>query len=216
MIKILTTRFLAEQKLNYRHEKNKRKIVKRAFGLEGENDFLIDLERALENFEKAETPFDFESSVEYLKLTGDLVRCGSAEKVKFITRPYYVFNQLLCRTLFRPRLDEWLNYEENLLFHFSGFYPTKESFEVDREKILRRGQFSWSMLKLLFIDESRTNEEFLIRFAYLVEDLRVGFVEESNSNCEKIRVDQIELCSIDFVLRSRIRNAERRLSLLPQ
>lgn len=203
------------QQWNVTHAKGKRGNLKRRLGFIKPESLVIDYQACQERFEHAMqsslsrstddlngevemqdlideeiNQMTFDDCLDYLKLTGDIVCCGCKPYVTIIIKPYYLFNRILSQTFLRPHLDSWLNYDDNVVFHFSGFYPTQASFDLDRQRLLNRGEFSWNMLNILFYDQHNDSvhlcEQYIIGYCRLMERLGLGYVNESNLNCEKV------------------------------
>ena len=128
------------------------------------------------------------SCLDYLKLTGDIICFGQIPQMTIVIKPYYILNNILCRTIFRPHIDQWLNYDDNMVFRFSGYYRTSELFDIDRERLLTRGEFTWNMLNVLFFEQNNDNrslvEQAIIDHCRLMEYLYLGYINESNLNCK--------------------------------
>ena len=230
---------LIAQQWNQVHCKHKRLAVKRTLGLMALDSLVVDDQWCSAHFERAKASFslppmddnadehdrlikneiqqmNLHDCLEYLRLTGDLIYGGSVPTGMIIVRPYYLFNQILSRTLFRPRLDQWLDYDENIVFHFTGYYPTRKSFEVDRQRLLTRGECTWKMLNVLFFEQNNhstsLSEEYIIDCCRLMQQLQLGFVNESNTDC---KIDQ-QACSRKRQLcsRSRVHHGDLRLPLV--
>ncbi|UJR21005.1 hypothetical protein I4U23_024105 [Adineta vaga] len=138
----------------------------------------------------------FDECLDYLKMTGDIVCFNQGTQMIILIKPYYLLNNIFSRTIFRPRLDQWLDYEENMIFRFGGYYPTEELFQIDRDRLLIRGEYTWKMLHILF-NEQNTGEETLkdetiIEYCRLMECLYLGYVNESN-------LDYQEFSTLSFV-----------------
>ena len=73
-----------------------------------------------------------------------------------------------------------------MVFRFSGYYPTQDQFEIDRERVLNRGEFTWRMLNVLFYEQNNTTigltERNILDYCQLMERLYLGFINQSNTN----------------------------------
>ena len=75
-----------------------------------------------------------------------------------------------------------------MVFRFSGYYPTQELFDIDRQRLLTRGEFTWKMLMFYFMNKIiiiiSLTEQNIIDYCRLMEDLYLGYLNESNLNCK--------------------------------
>ena len=202
IIKILET--IAEQ-WNNRHHKQKRQILKQRLGFTEIDSLLIDYDTCFNYFKQQNSilsndenkndlieqeinQMTFDESLNYMKLIGDILCFESNSHKTILLKPYYLLNNILSRTIFRPYINEWLNYEDNMIFHFSGYYRTEELFNIDRERLLIRGEYTWKMLNILFYEQNNSMnliEKNIINYCYLMEYLYLGYLNESNLNCKK-------------------------------
>lgn len=220
------------QQWNIKHHKQKRQVLKRRLGFMEQDSLLIDYETCSQRFEQRSPSVDEEvenhklleneitqmtldDCLDYLTLTGDIICVGQASQPTILLKPYYLLNDILSRTIFRPRMDQWLNYDENMLFRFSGYYRSEELFNIDRQRLLTRGEFTWKMLSMLFFEQNNASlsltEQQIIDYCRLMERLYLGFLNESNLSCKRG-----ELLSQNFtseLFRSRIHDNLFRLSL---
>lgn len=194
------------QQCNIKHHKQKRQILKQRLGFFEEDSLIIDYESFLKRFEESNSSYDdedidddnqkllenevnsmnFDECIDYLKLTGDIICYGQKSQLTIFLKPFYLLNNILSRTIFRPHIDQWLNYDENMIFRFSGYYRTQELFDIDRERLLTRGEFTWYMLNVLFCEQNINNqsliEENIIDYCHLMEYLYLGYLNEPNIN----------------------------------
>lgn len=198
---------IAEQS-NFKHHKGKRYVLKRRLGFMEKECLTMDYDTCLEYFDQQkeltsissdvkdrellEQEIDemtFDACLDYLKLTGDILCFERNSYKKILIKPYYILNNILSRTLFRPNMNEWLNYDENMIFHFWGYYQTQDSFNIDRNRLLTRGEYTWKMLNALFYEQNNNSicltEKNIFDYCRLMEYLYVGYLNESNSNCKK-------------------------------
>jgi hypothetical protein len=201
------------QQRNIIHNKHKRLILKQRLGLTAsDTSFIMDYDPCQQQFERSCSStllndnnmmndddgkqllvndeinrMSFDDCLDYLKLTGDIICSGTKSTMTIVSKPYNLLNQIFSRTLFRSHLEQWLNYDDNVIFHFSGYYPTQESFDIDRQRLLTRGEFTWNMLTILFNEQNWTSgslvDEQLIDYCRLIERLQLGYIVESNLNC---------------------------------
>ena len=192
------------------HHKQKRLKLRQRFRFIPNDSIIVDYNTCLKHFEQqaqappipsdddnGETseeeqrwikdeldPMSFDECLDYLELVGDILRFDQKPQMTLIFKPFYLLNQIFARTLFRPHLDQWLNYETNMIFRFSGYYPTEEIFTLDSQRLFTRGEFTWSMLNVLFfeqnIQENGLTEQDLIDFCRLMERLHLGYSNQSN------------------------------------
>ncbi|CAM4872819.1 unnamed protein product [Rotaria socialis] len=193
---------IAEQ-WNIKHHKQKRQLLKRRLGLVESNSIIIDYDTCLNQFQQQTIPplsenenrtpveeeinqMTFEQCLDYLKVLGDILVFEQRSSRTIIVKPYHLLNNILSRSLFRPYMNEWLNYDDNMIFHFSGYYPTQELFNIDRQRLLTRGEYTWNMLNCLFFAQNNNNtcviEENIIDICRLMEHLYLGYLNESNPN----------------------------------
>jgi len=198
------------QQWNIVHHKQKRQYVKQRFDFIQQDALIIDYDTCLEYFEEHNqflpenneeieenkqiveeelNQMSFDDYLNYLKLIGDILCFGQKPDTIILLKPYYFLNEILSTTLFRPHIDQWLNYEDNMIFHFSGYYLTQKLFDIDRERLLMRGEFTWKMLNALFYEHNDDNisltEENILDYCHLMERLYLGYVNGSNLNCKK-------------------------------
>ncbi|CAF1651137.1 unnamed protein product [Adineta ricciae] len=131
----------------------------------------------------------FDECLIYLQTTGDILFFTQGTQTIILIKPYYLLNKIFARTIFRPDLEQWLDYDENMIFHFGGYYSTEESFQLDCHRLLTRGEYTWKILHVLF-NEQNTNPESLvdqiiIDYCRLMECLHLGYVSESNFNYQE-------------------------------
>jgi hypothetical protein len=128
----------------------------------------------------------FDEHLDYLKLIGDILCFGQKPHITIFIKPYYYLNEILSKTIFRPHIDQWLNYEDNMVFRFSGYYSSETLFNIDRQRLLTRGEFTWNMLNVLFYEQNNNNitltEQNILDYCRLMERLYLGYVNESNLN----------------------------------
>jgi hypothetical protein len=76
-----------------------------------------------------------------------------------------------------------------MVFRFSGYYSSEKLFNIDRQRLLTRGEFTWNMLNVLFYEQNNNNisltEQNLLDYCRLMERLYLGYVNESNLNRTK-------------------------------
>lgn len=198
------------QQWNMKHHKQKRQVLKRRLGFIEQNSLIIDYETCFKHFEQSISSFDddddinednkklieneidrmnFDQCLDYLKMTGDILCYGQNSQITILVKPYYLLNNILSRTIFRSHIDQWLNYDENMIFCFSGYYRTQELFDIDRERLLTRGEFTWKMLNILFFEQNNNSqsliEQNIIDYCDLMEYLYLGYLNESNLNRKK-------------------------------
>ncbi|CAF3723227.1 unnamed protein product [Rotaria sordida] len=196
---------IAEQ-WNIIHHKKKRQVLKQRLGFIQSDSLIIDYDTCLQRFQQENLSLSvlsnnekndlieqeinqmtFDECLDYLKITGDIL-CFEQNSPKIILiKPYYLLNNILCRTIFRPHINEWLNYDDNMVFHFSGYYQTQELFNIDRQRLLTRGEYTWNMLNVLFYEQNINNntnliEQNIIDMCHLMEHLYLGYLNESNLN----------------------------------
>lgn len=185
------------QQWNIQHHKHKRHILKQRLRLFERDSLLINYQTFEQShsqlsdqispippsLETELTRMTLNDCLTYLTLTGDILCLYQTSPPTIILKPYFLLNNILSRTIFRPRMDQWLNYEENLIFHFSGYYPNENLFELDRDRLLTRGEFTWSMLSVLFFEQNLT-ESTILEYCHLMERLSLGFLTPSNVNCK--------------------------------
>lgn len=208
---------------NFVHHKEKRMKLKQRLGFLLPQSVIVDYETCRQRFESENDEeidqMTFDDCLDYLKLTGDILTWPCQNNQTIINRPYHLLNEIFARTIFRSDLEQWLNYEQNVIFHYSGFYLTSSEFEIDRQRIFQRGEFSWKMLNVLFHDQHNKScdltEKYIIENCRLMEKLFLGFVNESNLNCKSSFVFFLLLNSSWF-FRSRIHNVIVRLSVVSQ
>jgi Leucine-rich repeat (LRR) protein len=193
---------------NIKHHKKKRHVLKRRLGFIEQDSLIIDYETCLKQFEQPYSLFDDDDETEelleneinqmnlnecldYLKLTGDIICFGQNPHITILLKPYYLLNNILSRTIFRPNIDQWLNYDDNMIFRFSGYYRTQELFDIDRQRLLTRGEYTWKMLNVLFFEQNNDDhclvQQNIIDYCRLMEYLYLGYLNESNINCNKIK-----------------------------
>lgn len=195
---------IAEQ-WNITHHKQKRQSLKQRLGLFESNSIIIDYDTCFERFQQQNSSpssdnenstsveqeinqMTFDGCLDYLKMTGDIIIFEQRSPKLILLKPYELLNNVLCRTIFRPSIDEWLNYDDNMLFRFTGYYPKQELFNIDRQRLLTRGEFTWNMLNVLFFAQNNNNtcviEENIINVCRLMEHFYLGYLSESNSSCK--------------------------------
>ncbi|CAF1367572.1 unnamed protein product [Adineta steineri] len=178
------------------NEEQKTEITEETEQTEGkEQEENNDGEEEVEEEEKNEiveneiNQMTFDECLDYLKITGDIIYFNQGSQKIILIKPYYLLNNVLSRTVFRPHIDQWLNYDENMIFHFGGYYPTKELFDIDRQRLLTRGEYTWKMLSILFKEQNNSThnlvEQNLIDYCRLMERLYLGYVNESNLNYQE-------------------------------
>lgn len=196
------------QQWNLVHHKQKRRFVKQRLKFLPYDDLVIDYQTCFKRYEEylkqKDSPSDdndeeeedniikkeldqmsFDDYLDYLKLIGDIFYFNPDKSNRLILlKPYYFLNEILSCTLFRPRMDQWLNYDDNMIFRFSGHYLSQESFDLDRQRLLIRGEFTWKMLNILFLEQNnhdhRLTQQSLLDYCRLMEQFYLGFVNESN------------------------------------
>ncbi|CAF1636368.1 unnamed protein product, partial [Didymodactylos carnosus] len=188
------------KKWNNIHEKNKRLNFKRKLNIFNQKNIIIDYnhcrkkfdnkyiqvvdnktsfdedEQSSEDIDKENDeeneldPIEFDSCLEFLRLTGDIVWIDKQKQLRnfIIIKPHLLFN--IITSFLRSNFHQWLNYEENVLFHYSGYFLTKNSFENDKERLLVNGEYTWKMLNVLLIDFC-LNEQQIIEYCLLMERL---------------------------------------------
>ena len=193
------------------HHKEKRASVRRRLGFEQDDALVINYSTCLKLFEQQTAAtsdrrpndegekmnrsvveelnqMNFDQCLDYLKLIGDILCVGHKPQITILIKPYYFLNEILARTVFRPRIDQWLNYEENMIFRFSGCYLTEQLFAIDRERLLKRGEFTWNILSILFYEQHYDHldltEQTIVDYCRLIERLQLGYVNPSNLRCE--------------------------------
>ena len=174
---------------NLVHDKQTRMLVRQRFHFLSNESLTIDYETCLNQFNEQSSKDDrmsFDEYLDYLKLIGDILCFGTKPNSIILLRPYYFLNEILSTTIFRSRIAQWLNYEDNMVFRFSGYYPTQDQFEIDRERVLNRGEFTWRMLNVLFYEQNNTTigltERNILDYCQLMERLYLGFINQSNTN----------------------------------
>ena len=204
MIKQLET--IARQ-CNNIHHKKKRYFMKKRFNFLPHDTLIIDYNICLNDFketsqdssmlfeddeteenkkliEKEIYSMSFDEYLNYLKLIGDICCFGPKAHMKILLKPYYLLNRILSTTLFRPHIDQWLNYENNIILRFSGYYPSQDLFDIDRKRLLMRGEFTWNMLCILVHEQN--NHFNIFDYCHLLEQLHLGYLNQSNLNCKII------------------------------
>ena len=195
MSSVLINQFeLIAQQWNLVHDKQKRQLVKERLSFVPEDAFVIDYNTFLLNFEEQNQSEDgqqpkemsFDEHLDYLNLIGDILYFGPKSNRLILLKPYYLLNEILAATLFRPHIDQWLHYDDNMVFRFSGYYPTQTSFELDRQRLLQRGEFTWNMLNTLFHEQNNQStsltEQNILDYCHLMERLYLGYTNQSNLN----------------------------------
>ncbi|UJR28508.1 hypothetical protein I4U23_009746 [Adineta vaga] len=174
------------QQWNFRHHKYKQQLVQQRLGFYQQNTFVFNYETCFKHFEERNlsasivfnenmdgdaieinqlimqdeiNQMSFDECLNYLKLLGDILHFGPQPHSIIILKPDYLINKIFAHTLFRPHLDRWLNYHTNVVFQFSGYYSSEELFEIDRQRLITRGEFTWRMLKVLFYERTSNNIE---------------------------------------------------------
>jgi hypothetical protein len=233
--KVIEKLEMIAQQWNIQHHKQKRQVLKRRLGFLESDSIIINYDTCLQRFEQQNFSSDDDNEAEennelleneinqmtldacldYLKLTGDILCFGQTPHITILIKPYHLLNNILSRTIFRPHINQWLNYDDNMVFHFSGYYPTQELFDIDRQRLLTRGEYTWNMLNVLFFeqnnDKQSLNEQTIIAYCNLMEHLYLGYLNESNLNCKK-NIFLLNLVLIYF--RSGIYNALFCLSMV--
>ncbi len=190
------------------HHKQKRQYVKQRLSFIQQHGLTIDYETCLTSFEEKNqlllenneeeidadkqliqeelNQMSFDDYLDYLKLIGEILCFGQKPNLIILIKPYYLLNKILSTTLFRPNIDQWLNYDDNMVFRFSGYYPTQKLFDIDCQRLLTRGEFTWKMLNVLFYEQNNDKisltEENILDYCRLMERLYLGYVNESNLN----------------------------------
>jgi hypothetical protein len=170
-------------------------LVKQRLSFIPQDALIIDYDTCLEGFEEQnqslsedERERTLNEHLDYLKLIGDILYFGPKSNRLILLKPYYLLNEILSTTLFRSHIDQWLHYDDNMVFHFSGYYPSQTLFELDRQRLLIRGEFTWNMLNVLFCEQNNRNtgltEENILDYCQLMERLYLGYVNESNLDCK--------------------------------
>ena len=209
---------LIAQQWNLVHHKQKRRFVKQRLKFLPYNDLVIDYQTCFKRFEEHQKQnhssssssssssddeeeedeiiqaelnrMSFDDYLDYLKLIGDILYFNPDKSNRIILlKPYYFLNEILSTTLFRPRMEQWLNYDDNMIFRFSGHYLSQESFDLDRQRLLIRGEFTWKMLNILFLEQNnhnlRLNQQSLLDYCRLMEQFYLGFINDSNVKRKK-------------------------------
>jgi hypothetical protein len=198
--KIIEQLEIIAQHWNIIHHKQKRQYVKQRLGFIQQDTLTIDYETCLKHFKK-QTEFlpedddeiteelnqmSFDNYLDYLKLIGDILCFGQKPHITILLKPYYFLNKILSTTIFRPHIDQWLNYDDNMIFRFSGYYPSQKLFDIDRERLLTRGEFTWNMLNVLFYEQNNNNicltKQNILDYCRLMERLHLGYINQSNLN----------------------------------
>jgi hypothetical protein len=204
------------QQWNIKHHKQKREVLKQRLGFIEQDSLIIDYETCLKHFQQQNSSIDdddedeenkkileneinqmnFDECLDYLKLTGDILCFSRSSQIKILIKPYYLLNNILSRTIFRPQIDQWLNYDDNMVFRFSGYYRTQELFDIDRQRLLTRGEYTWKMLNVLFYEQNNDNqsliEQNIIDYCRLMESLYLGYLNQSNINCKTKKTKKIK------------------------
>ncbi|CAF3013476.1 unnamed protein product [Rotaria sp. Silwood2] len=196
------------------HHKQKRQLIKQRFAFLKHDALIINYDTCLKKFEQQKqvplvfpdddndddeteknkkliaeiNAMSFDECLDYLKLIGDIFCFGQKSHMKILIKPYYLLNKILSNTLFRPNIDQWLNYDDNMVFRFSGYYPEQKLFDIDRQRLLTRGEFTWKMLNVLFYEQNNNNinltEQNIFDYCHLMERLYLGFLNKSNLSCK--------------------------------
>lgn len=190
------------QQWNLVHHKQKRQLIKQRLGLNQQDTLIINYDTCLKHFEEQNQisseqndtdeieeelkQMSFDDHLDYLKLIGDILCFGQKPHTLILIKPYYFFNEILSTTIFRSHIDQWLNYDDNMIFRFSGYYPSENSFQIDRQRLLTRGEFTWKMLNVLFYEQNNNTigltEKNILNYCRLMERLYLGYVNQSNLN----------------------------------
>ena len=220
------------QQWNIVHHKEKRLKLRQRFRFIPDGSIIVDYSTCLKYFEQQaqaslipsdededETseeeqqwikdeldPMSFDACLDYLQLVGDILCVDQKPQMILIFQPSYLLNQIFARTLFRSHLDQWLNYDTNMIFRFSGYYPTEEMFTLDCQRLFTRGEFTWNMLNVLFFAQNNQQvgltEQNLIDYCRLMERLYLGY--SNQSNCYRKRRDSSDQDRLSIVFRSGI------------
>jgi hypothetical protein len=141
--------------------------------------------------EKEINQMTFDECLDYLKVTGDILCFTQGSQITILIKPYYLLNNILSRTIFRPHIDQWLHYDDNMIFHFAGYYQTEELFNIDRQRLLTRGEYTWKMLHILFNEQNHNSnsliDQNIIDYCRLMECLCLGYLNETNLNCKNFQ-----------------------------
>ncbi|CAF1183875.1 unnamed protein product [Rotaria sordida] len=198
------------QQWNIVHHKQKRQLIKQRFAFLKHDALIINYDTCLKRFEQQKqvplilsdnddeieenkqlieeelNSMSFDECLDYLKLIGDMFCFGQKSHMRILIKPYHLLNKILSNTLFRPNIDQWLNYDDNMVFRFSGYYPSEKLFDIDRQRLLTRGEFTWNMLNVLFYEQNNNNisltEQKIFDYCYLMERLYLGYLNQSNLN----------------------------------
>lgn len=200
------------QQWNILHHKQKQQYVKQCLGFYQQDALIINYNTCLKYFEQ-QKPFSiilsdddddeieetklleeeinqmsFDECIDYLKLIGDIFCFSQKTEIIILIKPYYLLNQLLASTLFRPYIDQWLDYKTNMIFRFSGYYSSQTLFDIDRQRLLTRGEFTWKMLNILFFEQNMNdnclNDQDIFDYCRLMQRLYLGYLNDSNLNCK--------------------------------
>jgi hypothetical protein len=182
------------RKNNIIHDKRKRLQVHRLFRFVAHDCITMDYETCSKYFQQQLSSFvdksdgnELDTCLEYLELIGDILIFKPTSNKTIIFKPYYLFNEILRHTIFRPNLEQWLDYDKNLVFRFSGYYTSEDMFVVDRQRLILRGEWTWTMLTAIFFEQNNDSilwkQEHLIRYCQLMEHLYLGYVNPSNCSC---------------------------------
>jgi hypothetical protein len=199
------------QQWNIVHHKQKRQFVKQRLSFLQRDALIIDyptcvkrfkqqkqisssvsededdnIEENTEIFDEELNLMSLDQCLDYLKLIGDILYFGQKPHRSILIKPYHILNKILASSLFRPQIEQWLNYDDNMVFRFSGFYPSQKLFDFDRQRLLTRGEFTWKMLNVLFYEQNNNNisltEQNILNYCRLMERLYLGYLNESNLN----------------------------------
>jgi hypothetical protein len=200
------------QQWNILHHKQKQRFIKQRLGFYQQQDALIiNYDSCLKHFQQQKhyplilsdeneieedkllveeeiNQMSFDECLDYLKLIGDILIFGQKPDIIILIKPYYTLNKILANTLFRPHIDQWLDYNNNMVFRFSGYYSSQKLFDIDRQRLLTRGEFTWKMLNVLFFEQNNNdislNNQNIFDYCRLMERLYLGYLNESNLNCK--------------------------------
>jgi hypothetical protein len=190
MSSVLINQFeLIARQWNLVHDKQKRQLVKQHLNFISQDALIIDYDTFIQDFKQQNQSEDdnqisFDEHLDYLKLIGDILYFGPKSNRLILLKPYYLLNEILSNTLFRSHIDQWLHYDDNMIFRFSGYYPSQTSFEFDRQRLLLRGEFTWNMLNVLFHEQNNKNisltQQNILDYCHLMEQLYLGYTNQSN------------------------------------
>ncbi|CAF2066349.1 unnamed protein product [Rotaria magnacalcarata] len=199
------------QQWNIVHHKQKQEVIKQLFTFLNPDALIINYDTCLNHFEQHKenlltlsdddnddddkieenkklneeiNSMSFDECLDYLKLIGEIFCFGQKSHMRILLKPYHLLNEILSSTLFRPNIDRWLNYDNNMVFRFSGYYPSQNLFDIDRQRLITRGEFSWNMLNVLFFEQNTNNigliEQNIFDYCHLMERLYLGYLNQAN------------------------------------